>query len=187
MIRSLNKNAVGTIIVLITILILWNCSKDHNFQISPGFMLSSPEIGADSLLPTDYTCDGTSATLPLKWTGVPENTVSLVVIMHHVASPADVHCYWIIYNIPASITCLPRNMTGIGILGTNSVNDKTMYTPPCSQGPGIKSYTYTIYALSQNPDIQVPPEKVTRDVMLNAIQEITISSAKMTVYYSRNI
>jgi hypothetical protein len=77
-------------------------------------------------------------------------------------------------------------MTAIGSLGTNSINDNTGYAPPCSQGPGIKAYTYTIFALSQNPVIQVTPDKVTREVLLNAIKEITITSAKMTVYYSRN-
>ena len=184
---KLKTNIAGTIISIFIILILLGCRKDHTFQVDSGFILSSPEIGSDSLLPADYTCDGISATLPLNWTGVPGNTVSLAIIMHHVTSPTDIHWYWVIYNIPASITSFPRNMTGIGILGTNSVNDKTIYAPPCSQGPGIKAYTYTIYALSKNPVIPVAPDKVTRDVLLNAIEDITISSAKMTVYYSRNI
>lgn len=107
--------------------------------------------------------------------------------MHHEASPTDIHWYWVVYNIPTSITSLPRNITGIGILGINGVNNRIEYAPPCSQGPGIKAYTYTIYALSQNPLIPVAPDKVTREDLLNAIEDITISNAKMTVYYSRNI
>ena len=107
--------------------------------------------------------------------------------MHHVASPIDVHWYWVLYNIPANVTWLPRNVSGTGILGTNSVNDKTEYAPPCSQGPGIKAYTYTVYALSENPAFSVSPDLVTREVLLNAMESITISSAKMTVYYSRRI
>lgn len=181
-------NCTGTKIILFIILTLWCCSKDYNSsQEASGFVLSSPEIGSDSLLPADYTCDGTSATLPLIWTGAPVNTFSFAIIMHHEASPTDIHWYWIVYDIPASINSLPRNMTGTGILGTNSVNDKTMYAPPCSQGPGVKAYTYTIYALSQNPVIPVAPDLVTREILLNAIKDITIASSKLTVYYSRNI
>jgi phosphatidylethanolamine-binding protein (PEBP) family uncharacterized protein len=183
-----NKNAAGIIIALITFLTFWSCNKDNESPIiDSGFVLSSPEIGADSLLPIDYTCDGVSATLPLKWSGAPGDVVSFAIIMHHVASPTDVHWYWVLYNIPASLNSLPRNVSGTGILGTNSVNARTGYSPPCSQGAGIKAYTYTVYALSQNPSLSVAPDLVTREVLLNAIEGITLSSAKMTVYYSRNI
>jgi Raf kinase inhibitor-like YbhB/YbcL family protein len=180
------KHASGILIVLLALLVFCNCSKDdHSLKEGSGFVLSSPEIGADSLLPMEYTCDGVSATLPLNWSGAPEGVVSYAVIMHHVASPTDVHWYWVLYNIPASTTSLPKNVTGIGTPGTNSVNDKTEYSPPCSQGPGVKAYTYTVYALSKNPSFSVSPDLVTRDVLLNAMEGITISSAKMTVYYTR--
>lgn len=152
-----------------------------------GFRLSSMAIGADSLMPAEYTCDGASSTLPLAWTGAPAATVSYAVIMHHVASPTDIHWYWVLYNIPSSVTSLAKNVAGTGTLGTNSVNDRTQYAPPCSQGPGIKAYTYTLYALSSNPVITIPASQVDRDALLNAIKDITIASTKMTVYYSRNI
>jgi phosphatidylethanolamine-binding protein (PEBP) family uncharacterized protein len=158
-------------------------SKDHE----SGFLLTSPEIKSDSLLPMDYTCDGVSATLPLEWSGEPSGTVAFALIMHHVASPTDIHWYWVLYNIPVSVHNLSRNVSGIGTLGTNSVNDRNEYAPPCSQGPGIKAYTFTIYALSKNPELSVPQKEVTRQILLDAIDNITLSSAKMTVYYSRNV
>jgi phosphatidylethanolamine-binding protein (PEBP) family uncharacterized protein len=186
--KTRNKYATSISMVIIAFIIFLSCNKD---DISPedesGFSLASVEIGVDSLLPVDYTCDGTSSTLPLEWSGSPVGTVSFALIMHHVASPTDIHWYWVLYNIPAGINNLPKNVSGIGTLGTNSVNDKTEYAPPCSQGPGIKAYTYTIYALSKNPSMSVSPDQVTREVLLNAIEGITIASAKMTVYYSRNI
>ena len=179
--------AVTGIITALTMLYCPGCRKtDSIVSETSGFKLSSPSIGADSLLPIDYTCDGVSATLPIVWSGAPENTVSFAVIMHHIASPTDIHWYWVLYNIAPTVTSLPRNVTGIGVLGTNSVNDKTEYTPPCSQGPGIKAYTYTVYALSAYPVITVSPELVTRQVLLDAIGSITIASTKMIVYYSRN-
>jgi hypothetical protein len=53
----------------------FSCKKDNDSvknEVS-AFVLSSPEIGPDSLLPSDYTCDGESATLPLEWSGFPES------------------------------------------------------------------------------------------------------------------
>jgi phosphatidylethanolamine-binding protein (PEBP) family uncharacterized protein len=186
--RNITGNASGTLIALIVLFFPWNCSKDDDsIKVESGFVLSSPEIGSDSLLPADYTCDGESSTLPLKWTGAPPCTVSFALIMHHETSPNDIHCYWIMYDIPESVDSLPINVSGIGILGINSLNDMNSYSPPCSQGPGMKDYTFTVYALSQKPVISVSPGKVDRATMLNAIKDITISSAKMRVYYSRNL
>ena len=71
------KNAPGIIIVLIALLGFCTCNKDDDsLKEESGFVLSSPEIGADSLLPIEYTCDGVSATLPLNWSGAPEEVVS---------------------------------------------------------------------------------------------------------------
>ena len=150
-----------------------------------GLALSSPVVVEGGVLPVEYTCDGASSTLPLAWSGAPAGTESFAVIMHHVASPEDVHWYWVMYNIPASVTSLAKNSTGIGTLGTNSVNGKTAYAPPCSKGPGEKTYTYTVYALSAQPQFSIPASQVNRDALLKAIQNITLDSAELHVTYAR--
>lgn len=176
------------LIILLSLIIFPSCTKkDGLTEHESGFVISSSEIKSDSLLPKDYTCDGVSVTLPLEWSGEPEETTAFALIMHHEASPTDIHWYWVLYNIPASVHTLVRNVSGIGLLGTNSVNNRNQYAPPCSQGPGIKAYTLTVYALSSNPVISDQQTEVTRQVLLDAIKDITLSSAKMTVYYSRNV
>jgi phosphatidylethanolamine-binding protein (PEBP) family uncharacterized protein len=149
------------------------------------FTLSSPEVAEGGSLPAEYTCDGAASTLALAWSSAPAGTKSYAVIMHHVASPTDIHWYWVLYNIPADVTSLPKNSQGIGTLGTNSVNDRTEYTPPCSKGPGLKIYTYSVYALSAEPQLSVPPTQVNRQVFLDAIKDITLASAELHVIYSR--
>ena len=167
----------------------FSCHRDQDpVQIVQSvFSLSSPEIGSDSLLPAEYTCDGKSATLPLEWKGFPENTDCFAIIMHHEASPTDIHWYWVVFNIPLSVNSLPENMTGIGTLGNNSVNGNVVYSPPCSQGPGVKKYIFTVYALSSSPNLSVPNSEVSREVLLDAIKDITIESTTLPVKYSRNI
>jgi phosphatidylethanolamine-binding protein (PEBP) family uncharacterized protein len=105
--------------------------------------------------------------------------------MHHVASPTDIHWYWVLYNIPPDVESLPKNVTGVGKLGNNSVNGRMEFTPPHSQGPGAKTYTLTLYALSQKPVITVADSLVNRAVMLDAIKDITLDSAMLHVVYSR--
>ena len=150
-----------------------------------GFALSSPVLAEGGALPAEYTCDGAASTLPLAWSGAPAGTRSFVVIMHHVASPTDVHWYWVLYDIPPDVTSLPKNVAGVGTLGVNSVNGRNAYTPPCSKGPGAKTYTYTVYALSAWPQPAVPAAQVTRAALLDAIQGITLASAELHVTYTR--
>ncbi|MBU1107367.1 MAG: YbhB/YbcL family Raf kinase inhibitor-like protein [Candidatus Riflebacteria bacterium] len=148
------------------------------------FVLLSPEVSNGGQLPKDFTGDGTGSTLPLEWSGAPEGTRSFAVIMHHVA-PDKTKWYWTIYNIPADSKGLPKNVKGIGILGNNSVNDRTEYAPPHSKGPGDKTYIYTVYALSAPPTITVPPREVNRDVLLTAMKNLILDTAEMRVVYSR--
>jgi Raf kinase inhibitor-like YbhB/YbcL family protein len=149
------------------------------------FILNSPDATDEGTLPAEYTCNGPANTLALSWSGAPVGTKSFAVIMHHVASQTDIHWYWVVYNIPADVTSLPKNMTGIGTVGTNSVNDRQAYTPPCSKGPGPKNYSYTVYALSDQPQLSVPANQVTCAVLLDAIKDITLASAELHVTYSR--
>lgn len=149
------------------------------------FTLTSPEVMEGGALPKEFTCDGSSATLPLSWSGVPEGAKSFAVVMHHIPGPGDSHWYWVLYNIPANVTKLEKNTSGIGTLGNNSVNGETKYAPPCSKGPGEKLYTYTVYALSAEPTLSVPASEVSRDVLLDAIKDITLASATLNVTYTR--
>lgn len=149
------------------------------------FNLTSSAVVEGGTLPTDFTCDGSSATPPLAWSGAPANTQSYAVVMHHFPGPGDSHWYWVMYNLPAATTTLARNAGGVGTLGTNSVNGRTEYSPPCSKGPGSKLYTYTVYALSAAPTFSVPASQVTREVLLNAIADRTLGLATLNVVVTR--
>lgn len=151
---------------------------------SGSFVLRSPEVADGGQLPKDYTADGSSATLPLEWNGAPEGTRSYALIMHHVA-PDGIKWYWTLYNIPATVHSLPRNVKGVGTLGNNSINERTEYAPPKSKGPGPKTYIYTVYALSSPVQLSVSPTQVSREVLLAAMKDRTLASAELRVVYSR--
>jgi Raf kinase inhibitor-like YbhB/YbcL family protein len=166
---------------------------DDSFRKSPNssiskvvkaFVLHSPEVVDGGQLPIDYTGDGTSSTLPLDWSGVPEGTHSLAIIMHHIA-PDRIKWYWILYDIPADVKSLTKNVKGVGTLGNNSVNGRMDYAPPHSKGPGPKKYIYTLYALKSPPKIEVEPSQISRDVLLAAMKDLILDSAELHVFYTR--
>ena len=55
------------------------------------FLLTSSAVAEGGALPKEFTCDGSSATLPLTWNGAPTGTKSFAVVMHHIPGPGDSH------------------------------------------------------------------------------------------------
>ncbi len=149
------------------------------------FVLRSPEATDGGTLPVECSCDGDNSTLPLEWSGEPAGTQSFALVMYTVPAPGESHWYWVLYDIPSAVHTLARNGRGIGTLGNNSVNGRTEYAPPCSKGPGPKLYSFTLYALSAWPTLVVPPAQVSRDVLLQGIQDVTLASASLNLYYAR--
>ena len=105
--------------------------------------------------------------------------------MHHIPPTGDNHVYMLLYNIPNSVSGLSEKNASLGLFGINTVNGKTEYSPPCSQGPGAKQYVITVYALSAEPVLGVAQSKVTRDILLAAINKTTLGTAVMNVNYTR--
>lgn len=162
------------------------CSKQNDpVPDSSAFLLTCDSLSADSMFPTRYTCDGEGISPPLNWSGYPAATRLFALVMHHVASPTDVHWYWVVYNIPVSTHSVAENARGFGFFGNNSVNGKLEYSPPCSQGPGRKNYILTIYALSDTVYPAASAGSVNRQVLLEAIRGIVIDSSTLQVWYSR--
>lgn len=149
-----------------------------------GFSVASPAFRAGGDLPARYTCDGASLSPPVSWSGAPAGTVAYAVVIHHVAAPDDVHWYWVLYDVPATVDHIDEGVTPPAKVGTNSVNGRSEYTPPCSKGPGRKVYTVTVYALSAPPALP-NPRVVNRAVLLAAIADRTLAAASIDVSYAR--
>ncbi len=118
--------------------------------------LSSKAVKADGILPLSATCEGADQghSLTLDWSGAPAGTQSFALAMYHFPNPADApdyskaHYYWSLYDIPATTSGLDEGESDIGTFGINSVDGQQSYTAPCSQGPGDKEYSITLFALS---------------------------------------
>ena len=148
------------------------------------FFLTSSEVKDGGALPVDFTGDGSGATLPLAWKGAPAGTKSFALIMDHLAPGNVMKHYWTMWDIPATTTSLPKNVSGIGKLGT-SFKGQIGYEPPHSQGPGAKTYVLTVYALSAPLQITQQPRDVNRDVLLAAMEGKVLASASLSVISTR--
>jgi phosphatidylethanolamine-binding protein (PEBP) family uncharacterized protein len=159
--------------------------------VSNPLILSSPDFKDGGSLPIDFTCDGRGISPSLSWANVPANTQSLVVIMDTQPGPlrpgeVDIgkHFYLTLFNIPSTVTSIAAGATNIGSLGQNFQGKTLGYAAPCSQGPGSKKYSIYLYALSAK--LAISPRDATETALLAAMAGKVVSSAEMSVFYSRN-
>jgi phosphatidylethanolamine-binding protein (PEBP) family uncharacterized protein len=83
------------------------------------------------------------------------------------------------------VTSLAAGTDGVGIAGLTSDGPESRYYPPNSQGPGPKTYTLTVYALSGTPTFTVPAGEVNGAALTSAISKLTLASSRLSVTYTR--
>lgn len=159
-------------------------------SVSKNLTLSSPDFKDGGNLPIDFTCDGKGVSPSLSWSNIPENAQSLVVIMDTIPGPlrpgeVDIgkHFYLTIFNIPTTVSSISAGATNIGTFGQNFQGKKLGYTPPCSQGPGSKKYSIYLYALSSK--LTISATDATENSLIAAMSGKIISTAEISVFYSR--
>ena len=148
----------------------------------PALTVTSSSFNANGDYPAEFTCDGEGASPPIEWAGAPKETKFYALNLWHVPGGNDVKSYWVVYNIPANVTKLPKNAKGIGQVGTNGKNRRE-YDPMCSKGPGVKKYHITVYALSS--ELKLPPDQAHRSALLNAIKDVAIAEGTLSFQYER--
>lgn len=189
-------------ILQISIMILSGCSKEPGSAnttsnnntntttpaIANQLVFSGTSFANNGAYPKLYTCDSSGYSPALQWSKEPAGTKSYVITMHHYPPTyptEDKHVYLVLYNISSGTNAIPVNSKSIGNFGVNTVNRKNEYTPPCSQGPGAKTYILTLYALSEQPSINTTASQTTMDIVLAGIRNKILDSAVMNVTYTR--
>jgi len=153
---------------------------------SAGTFSLTSDAGVDGgLLPSEYTCDGTGSSPALSWLNPPDGTKEFALMITTLPGDGTTKWNWVLYSIPGTTTGMAKNSSGVGILGTGSHGTTMTYDPPCSQGPGPKLYTFTLYALSESPQLPGAASQVTGEVLTNAISSITIRSTSLNLSYIR--
>jgi phosphatidylethanolamine-binding protein (PEBP) family uncharacterized protein len=72
--------------------------------------VTSTAFEANQPIPKQYTGDGADVSPPLAWSGVPEQTKSIAVIMDDPNAPRKTWVHWVLYDLPADAAGLPRNV-----------------------------------------------------------------------------
>jgi Raf kinase inhibitor-like YbhB/YbcL family protein len=118
----------------------------------PDFALTSTSFDAGGSIPKRFTCDGEDASPELAWTGAPDGTVALTLLVDDPDARNFVH--WIVLDMAgASTGALPR---GVGVSpdapkqGRNDFG-KVGYGGPCPPaGTGTHHYVFGLWAIDRS-------------------------------------
>jgi Raf kinase inhibitor-like YbhB/YbcL family protein len=130
--------------------ILGDKSKDI---VNDGFgnmKISSPVFENEETIPSEFTCEGADLSPPLKFTNLPNNTKSLVLIVDDPDANNWVH--WLVWNIPPNSTGFSKGENIAFPQGKNDFDDQR-YNGPCPPS-GTHRYFFRLYALGTMLDLK---------------------------------
>ncbi len=144
-------------------------------------------------LPTRCTADapeGEGVSPPLRWTGLPAGTASLLLIVEDADSPTPnplVHA--IVVDLPltdgllveAAIPSPGNEGTGLNV-GRNSALQAAWLPPDPPPGHGVHRYAFQLFALGQAPDFSDSPG---RDEVVEALRAHAIASGLLIGTHER--
>ena len=152
--------------------------------------LSSPVFTPNGPIPKLYTCQGKDISPAINWTGLPNGTKSVVLIVDDPdapdpAAPKRVWVHWVLYNIPPSATGLPEAVNATGLpSGTRQGRndwDRTGYGGPCPP-IGRHRYFHKLYALDIVLQDLKQPNKAT---VLEAMEGHVLETAELIGTYQK--
>ncbi len=119
--------------------------------------LTSSAFTEGNPIPKKYTGDGSDASPPLQWSGVPAGTQSLALICDDPDAPRGTWVHWVLFNLSAEGTELKEGVPATPTLaggGKQAKNDfgKLGYGGPAPPRGKPHRYFFKLYAL----DTQVP-------------------------------
>lgn len=162
-----------------------------------GFRLTSPDLTEGGTVKMEqvantFGCTGGGVSPELNWSGAPAGTKSFAVNVYDPDAPTGSgFWHWIIFNIPASVTQLPKGAgdpgKGVAPVGsTQSRNDAGTqgYIGPCPpQGDKPHRYIFTVYALKTDK-LDLPADASGALVGFNLYFN-TLAKATLTATYGR--
>jgi len=145
------------------------------------FTLTSPAFADGADIPVRHTCDGEDRSPHLTWTGVPEGTRSLALIVDDPDAPRGTFTHWVLYDLPGELRELGEGAS-LGTSGRNSFG-RTGYGGPCPPaGDNAHRYQFTLFALDI-PSVAV--EKATKEELEGRISAHVIATARLMGRYQR--
>ncbi len=107
---------------------------------------ASSAFDEDGSIPRKHTCDAEDLSPQLDWSGVPDGTHSLALIVDDPDAPRGDWVHWVLVDLPPDLDGLPEDVSGTGTDGKNDFG-RLGYGGPCPPRGSNHRYFFKLYAL----------------------------------------
>lgn len=150
--------------------------------------LSSPAFSDGGAIPERYTRDGENVSPPLKWSGVPDGTKSLVLVLEDPDAPGGTFGHWAVFNIAPDVDGLPEaegGKPGPEALrqGKNDFGNAYYDGPEPPVGHGVHHYHFRLAGLDV-PSLGTPGQLGVRRIWEEARKHL-LEQAELVGTYER--
>ena len=125
-------------------------------QAPQSITVRSTAFAPGAVIPPLYTCDGRDVSLPLSWSGVPDDATQLSLIMTDPDAPGGNFIHWQLSGLsPRSSELKAGEPPAMGNAGTNSFGTNG-YRGPCPpRGDKPHHYVITLTALGNGRAVAI--------------------------------
>ncbi len=107
--------------------------------------VTSPVFGK-GVIPRQYTCHGRGDSPPIYWSGAPQGTKALALVVDDSDAPITPYIYWIVLDIIPATTDIQPAQLPPGARQADNSRGFARYDAPCPIH-GSHQYRFTVYAL----------------------------------------
>lgn len=146
------------------------------------FTLTSSAFSEGGAIPREFSCDGENASPPLSWTGTPDGTQTMSLIVDDPNARGFVH--WVVYNLdPSASGEFARGVSASPDAPTQGRNSfgKVGYGGPCPPS-GTHHYVFRLLALDTTLSLGGSPAATE---VLAAAEGHVLGEARLTATYRR--
>src|ERR1700755_1805552 len=167
----------------------------HTANAQGVFTLSSPDFKDGGRLATknagnnksNPNCVGDNISPALSWSGVPEGTKSLALMMFDPEGrPPGGVSHWVAYGIPPTVTGFAEgevSKTSDKYVGGTSTQKLPSYSGPCTPAGAPHHYTFTLIATDLDPKALKPG--LTREELIKELQGHAKSATGLIGLFSK--
>jgi Raf kinase inhibitor-like YbhB/YbcL family protein len=137
--------ACGAVILLLAGCGLLGGPRTVQADVPDKMTVTSPDF-SQGVMGSAYTCHGSGKYPGIHWSGAPEGTKSLAVVMDDSAAPITPYIYWIVFDISPQTTNIQAGQIPAGARQARNSKGTVGYDPPCPVNQS-HLYRFTVYAL----------------------------------------
>ncbi len=132
-------------------------------EMPRGITVTSSAFEGGEEVPERFSCEGENVPPPLRWSGVPDGSRELALVIEDPDAPDGIFVHWLVVGIDPRTTSVGPAGPPPGSTVLPGSSDNPTYIGPCPpDGDGPHRYFFEVYALTEAPDLSAadPLDKV---------------------------